>query len=227
MMHIFREILRTQWKWTWSAVLIAALCAFSVPLLSMQNAVLDEQTLARNYRASPAEHFLSTMDRWGMFYTLTAVLLGLGVAVLVWSADHRGRHVYALVLPIERWRFVLLRFTSGAALLLIPAVTLLVGSLLAVTSVVIPAGLNAYPIALTFRFLLAALVSYSIFFAISSGTTRTAALVLVPMAAIVLCDALLNLVGVRVELVETSILALFEWPGLMEVFTGHWLLVDV
>jgi hypothetical protein len=224
---MFKEILRAQWKWTWGAVLLASVAAFSIPMLSLQNAVAEGNSSRARQTWSPAEHFLGVMDRWGMYYTLVAVGVGLAVAVLAWSADHRGRHVYTLVLPVERWRFVLLRFAAGGALLLVPAALLLLGCLLAIGTVTIPAGLNAYPAELTLRFLLAALVSYGIFFAISSGTTRTAAMVLVPLLGLVVMDVVLTPLGVRLDLLQNTALALFDWPGLAEVFTGRWLLVDV
>jgi hypothetical protein len=225
-MQIFKEMLRAQWKWSWGAVLLASVAAFSIPLVSLQNAVVDQSAVQLN-RLSEAQHFLAVMDRWGVYYTITAVGLGLAVAVVAWSADHRGRHVYSLVLPIERWRFVLLRFAAGGSLLLLPATVLLVGCLLAVGSVTIPAGLTAYPLELALRFTLAALVAYGIFFAISSGTTRTAAMVLTPLLGLVLIDVVLSSVGVKLELLQNTALALFEWPGVMEVFTGRWLLIDV
>jgi hypothetical protein len=227
-MQIFKEMLRAQWKWSWGAVLLASVAAFSIPLVSLQNAVIEGNSSQARYSwMSEAEHFLSVMDRWGVFYTVVAVAIGLAVAVLAWSADHRGRHVYTLVLPIERWRFVLLRFAAGGSLLLVPATVLLVGCLLAVGSVAIPAGLTAYPLELALRFTLAAVVAYGIFFAISSGTTRTAAMVLTPLLGLVLIDVVLSSVGVKLELLQNTALALFEWPGVMEVFTGRWLLIDV
>jgi hypothetical protein len=111
---MFREILRTQWKWAWSVVLFCAVGAFALPLLSIQGTMTEEPgTQLAIYGVSDAQIFVTTMERWAPLYTLLAAGLGLALAVLAWSADHRGRHVYALSLPVERWRFVLLRFGGG------------------------------------------------------------------------------------------------------------------
>ena len=61
-----------------------------------------------------------------------------------------------------------------------------VGSIVATLTLDIPAGLQAYPGWFTVRFLMAALVSYAGFFALSSGTTRTALLVVGGFVALVI-----------------------------------------
>jgi hypothetical protein len=227
-MNMFWEILRTQWKWASGAVLFCAVAAFAIPILSVQGAVLEPQGLtAAQLHAVVTEHFLTSMERWGALYTFVAAGLGLAVAVIVWGADHRGRHVYALILPIERWRFVLLRFLAGASFIALPTAMLLLSSFIAIAMTAIPDGLHAYPVALAMRFGLAALVSFSLFFAISAGTARSAAVILAPIVVLVIADVLLQASGLRLSLVENSASALFEWPGILEVFTGRWILVDV
>jgi hypothetical protein len=228
MMNMFREVLRTQWKWSWGVVLLSAIAAFSVPILSVQGALVVNTGLAADdARAYTATQFLTAMERWGALYTIVAACLGLGLAMLAWAADHRGKHVYSLVLPVERWRLVLMRFGSGSVLLLVPVVALAAGATLAVASTSVPDGLTAYPIALTLRFALAALVAFALFFAISSGTTRTAAFVLAPIAGLVAVDVLLAAMGLPLNLLEGAATALLDWPGVLEVFTGRWLLIDV
>jgi hypothetical protein len=140
-MHMFGAILRTQWKWCWTAVLGCAVVAFAIPLISVQNAAIPMTELTRGIPA--AEQFLLAIERWGPLYTALAAMLGLTLAMLSWSADHRGRHVYALSLPIPRWRYVLMRFGSGAMLVLLPTATLLAGALLATAATQIPDGLVA------------------------------------------------------------------------------------
>lgn len=225
-MTMFKAVLASQWKWSWGTVLLCAVSAFAIPILSVKKAAAVTSR-ASLVGADAAGVFLSTMDAWGAFYTLVAAALGLGLAVLAWSADHRGRHVYALVLPVARWRFVLLRFLSGSSMLVIPAAALLIGCVIAAASVTVPDGLAAYPVALTFRFLLAAWVAFALFFAISAGTTRTAALILVPVVVVASADAILASVGFNTEIAQHALIAIFDWPGIMEVFTGRWLLIDV
>jgi hypothetical protein len=120
-----------------------------------------------------------------------------------------------------------MRFGAGALLLLLPVTALLAGSLLAAATTEIPAGLHAYPLALAVRFGLAAMVAFALFFAISAGTSRAAAMVIAPILALMLVDALLSASGLRLNLVESAATSIFEWPGIMEIFTGRWMLVDV
>jgi hypothetical protein len=225
---MFREILRAQWKWSGAVVLLCATAAFALPILSLQNTIIaDSPDRALITASNRAEHFLAVMERWSPIYTLLAAGLGLAVATLAWASDHRGKHVYTLTLPVERWRFVLMRFASGASLLLIPVLTLLAGALLAVSNVAIPDGLVPYPTALAFRFALAAVVAYAIFFAISAGTTRTAAVVLAPLGVLIVADLVLGVTGQPANVTGSVAEMLLSWPGLLEVFTGRWLLVDV
>src|SRR3954463_15223225 len=98
-------ITRTQWKWTRGVVLLATLVAFAIPLASLQ-AARDSYS---------AGDYVAQMQIWGVGYSLLAAGTGLLVALAAWSHDHRGRHVYALSLPVTRARYALLRFTAGAA----------------------------------------------------------------------------------------------------------------
>lgn len=222
---MFREMLRLQWRWSMPAILLCGAGVFAVPMMSVRNARVAEAIGLS--QTELAHYFLEVMERWSPLYTGLAALLGLWVATSLWAADHRGRHVYALSLPVERWRFVLMRFWGGALLLLAPAFLLLIGSLLAAGVADIPAGLQSYPLALAFRFLLASFVAFSLFFAISSGTTRTAAYVLAPLAIVAVTQVLLDAAGLRTDILGNVGEWLMTSPGILEVFTGRWLLIDV
>ena len=135
--------------------------------------------------------------------------------------------MYALSLPVERWRYVLLRYGSGALLLVAPILSMWIGALLATASVELQVGLNAYPNSLALRFALAVFLSYSIFFAISSGTSRTAGYILTVIGGVVIAELLLNAVGAPAQLIDPLLNGVLNWPGPLEVFTGRWLLIDV
>src|SRR5260370_29605065 len=94
------------------------------------------------------------------------------MAIAAWAADHRGRHIHALTLPIERWRYVLLRFGAGFVLLAAPIAAVLIGASLAVLTATLPPGLQAYPVALAVRFPFAVFVAYAVFFAVWAGRGR-------------------------------------------------------
>ena len=67
---------------------------------------------------------------------------------------------------------------AGVVLLMAPVILLWVGSLLAVSMTDIPEGLRAYPTLISFRFLLATLISFAVFFALAAGTMRLAIILL-------------------------------------------------
>jgi hypothetical protein len=214
---MFRVILYTQWKWTRLVLLPGVIIAFSLPVLSVQRAG----------ELGYAAWVLQSVGGWAVWFPALAAALGLLMAVTAWREDHRGGHVYALSLPIERWRYALNRFAAGAVLLAAPIVAFWVGSLIATAAAPIPPTLRAYPNALALRFGLAALVAYGVFFAISAGTVRTAAFVLGGVAALIAFDVLLQAAGAEVSVSREIWAWLTRTPGPMTVFTGRWMLIDV
>src|SRR5256885_15219570 len=161
---MFRVMLYSQWKWTRLIVGVGSIAGFGVPLVSVQGAARADSNPLQ------AGELLQAVQSWGTLYPVLAAALGLLVAIATWAPDHRGRHVHALSLPLPRWRYVLLRFGAGAALLAVPVFAVSAGALLATWSATIPAGLQGYPGALAIRFALAVLVAYAVFFAVSAGT---------------------------------------------------------
>jgi len=218
---MFRVILYGQWKWSRLIVVVGTIAAFALPIISVQGATGGD--------ASPlhAQELLRAVQSWGTLYPVLAAALGLLVAIATWAADHRGRHVHALTLPVPRWRYVLLRFGAGTTLLAAPILAVLVGALLATATATIPSGLQGYPVALALRFAVAVLVAFALFFAISAGTARTAGIILGTMAALVLVQVLASLASIPLNLVDVLQLVVLNWPGPLAVFTGRWMLVDV
>lgn len=215
---MFRAIALTQWKWTRGVVLIATILGFAVPLASLQSARESLTALG----------FLGDMTPWGAAYGLLAAGLGLVVALAAWSNDQRGRHVYALSLPISRPRYVLLRLGAGALFLLPTIAAVLIAALVVTAIAKLPPGLHAYPVAITLRFALAAGVSYAIFFAIAASTTRTAGMLLASFAAVVLAQYVLNVVfSNNFQFFDKAMNFVFYQPGILSIFSGHWMLIDV
>src|SRR5207302_4981535 len=129
-----------------------------------------------------------------------AAALGLLVAISTWAPDHRGRHVHALSLPLPRWRYVLLRFGSGATLLAAPIAAVTIGAVLATAVATLPPGLQGYPASLALRFALAVLVAYAMFFAVSAGTARTAGIILGVIGAIIAVQIVASVANVEIDL---------------------------
>lgn len=218
---MFSAILFTHWKWVRFPLMFATIGGFALPILSVQRA---GDPIEDTWRAAL---LLRSVESWSVWYSALAAGIGLLVATSAWASDHRGMHVYALSLPVDRWRYVLLRFGGGLLLLAPTVIALWLGAILAVAFVELPLGLRAYPSALAMRFALAALVSFGIFFAVSSGTARTAGYVLVVIIGVVAAHLLLNAAGAPVDLIERVLRGAVNWPGPLEVFTGRWMLIDV
>ncbi len=218
---MFREILRTQARWSTIGIVVGAVVAFALPLFAVQGAGNADPTWL------DARDLLREQLRWGQWYPMLAMAVGLLIGTGAWAADHRSRHVYALTLPLARWRFVLLRYGAGLVLLIAPVLALAAGSAVAAVAATIPTGLHAYPVALSIRFALAVVLAYSIFFAISSGTTKTAGYVLSAVGAIVVMQLLFGFFGSDANLLVAIFDRMVTWPGPFEIFSGRWMLIDV
>jgi hypothetical protein len=214
---MFRVILYSQWKWSRLIVALGAVVAFVLPILSIQGATASVR---------PGE-LLQTVQSWGVLYPALAATLAVLVAIMTWAPDHRGRHVHALSLPVPRWRYALLRFGAGLTLLATPVLALLAGAVLATSIAHIPPGLQGYPYALAVRFALAVGIGYSIFFAISAGTSRTAGVLLAVVATLIIAQVLASVANVNLDLAAHAQVLLLNWPGPLAVFTGRWMLIDV
>src|SRR5256885_11169284 len=164
---------------------MGTVAGFAIPLLSVQGAAQDRG-------AMQTQELLRAVQSWRSVYPLLAAALGLLIAIAAWAADHRGRHIHALTLPLPRWQYVTLRFGAGLALLTPPIAAVLIGALLGTVMATLPPGLQAYPIALTLRFALAVFVAFAVFFAVSAGTARAAGGILGGVAPPVLVAGLLG-----------------------------------
>ena len=221
MIAMFRAVFYSQWKWSRLIVVLGTVAAFAIPLLSVQGAARADRG------ALQTQELLRAVQSWGTLYPLLAGALGLLMAIATWAADHRGRHIHALTLPLPRWRYVLFRFAAGMVLLAGPIAAVLLGASLAALTATIPQGLQAYPLSLALRFGLAVLVAFAVFFAISAGTARTAGIILGAMAALVLVQVIASVANLDWDLLGTLQVVLLQGPGPLAVFTGRWMLVDV
>jgi hypothetical protein len=217
---MFAAILRTQWKWTRGAALLGFVLGFAIPLLSLFS-------LRSTSVGFAAASVVREMQQYGILYAVLAGASGLACAMLSWGHDHRGRHVYALSLPITRSRYAAMRLGAGALFLLVPAAGVLLGSLIGVATAAIPTGLHAYPLSLTLRFVLASFVAYAMISAISASSTKASSYVLGGIAAVLVLLFLLSIADVGQQVVWWTGQALFAERGVLSVFTGGWMLIDV
>jgi hypothetical protein len=213
---MFRAIAETQWKWTRGYALVATILGFIIPLASLQAAHVRVE----------ANEFVSTMSAFGAAYAMLAAATGLVVGFLAWSHDHRGRHVYALTLPVSRARYALMRLGAGALFLVPPVLAVMLGGIAVAVFGAIPEGLRAYPVALALRFLFATLVAYTAFFAIASATQRAAGILLGVIATVLLVAYVLAIADSDIDFLPRVVAALFDSRGIFSVFTGRWTLID-
>lgn len=227
-----RPLLFIHWKQARLVLLPFVLASFGLPLLAVQGLGTPPGAPATGM---DAYRLMAAYPLWTPFFPALAVGIGLVLALTAWNWDHRLEHVYALSLPLPRWRYALLKMGSGAVLSTLPALAFWAGAHAAAASIRLPATLHAYPNELTLRFLAAILLTYAGFFAAAAGTVRTTLWIVSGLVAFVVLGNVLSplLVGAgfdvfeRVSVVEMAFRTLVRLPGPFEIFTGNWLLIDV
>jgi hypothetical protein len=220
---MFKVILETQWKWARMPLLLATVAAFTIPMISVRG--LGEGTAS----GMNALYAMVSMANWAVAYPLLAAAVGLLLALTAWGSDHRQGHYYALSLPIPRWRYSFLRLGAGFMLLAGPVIGIAIGSSLAAAAASIPAGLTAYPLALAIRFGLAATMAYTMLFAVSAGSARTAGFVLAVLLVILIAPVAVFLFAPPEsgQFVHPILDRIYDWRGPLGIFGGRWLLIDV
>ncbi len=226
---MFQQMLFIQWKVSRFAVLLLLPLCIALPVVLLRLS----STFAHRAWASPALDMLRVTEMWSVAFPVLAAIAGCTVALTAWTWDHRTNHIYALSLPIERWRYALLKMGSGALVLGVIILGILVGALIAVTTTDLPEGVRAYPFAFAIRFMFAALICYAITFAFAAGTMRTTIRVLAVMFFIFIVGSIVtDYMGTVLNREIPSPLALWgealvSWPGPFNVFGGSWMLIDV
>jgi hypothetical protein len=215
---MYQPMLYIHWKQARLPLLPFVVAAFGLPLMSVQGlgSPFGELSLANGYSA--------LMGLSLPLYPTLAFLTGAALALTGWNWDHQYNHVYALSLPLARWEYTMLKMGAGLVLALVPTFALWISAHIASSVIALPEGLRAYPNALTFRFFLAMLLSYSLVFAMAAGTVKTSVWVLSGVvAAFVIGMAVFGSLGLD----DVAIQYLWRAGGPLEVFTGTWALIDV
>ncbi len=227
---MYQPMLALHWKQVRFGLIPFVVAAFALPLLAVQGlgssiAMMD----ADAYRRA-----LTFNQGLLVFFPALAASIGCVLALSSWNWDHQQKHVYALSLPIARWRYAALKMGAGAVIALVPTIAFGIGCLAATASVELPAGLHAYPVQLTVRFFLATLMAYSILFALAAGTMRTTIGVFTAAFLLLLLSGPLNHFLVQmdpmrehVHVVEWVATRIVESPGPLQIFVGNWSLIDV
>jgi hypothetical protein len=219
---VFKQVLVAQWQTSKLAVGLLTLLSFCIPLL----AVLYGGDLAGAGRERVGD-WLIAADRVAQFPPFIALLVGLLLGTLAWSADLAGRHVYALSLPLPRGLYVSMRFGAGALFATIPGAAMGLSSGIATLAVSLPPGIHAYPVEMALRFWLASLTVFAIIFAIAGGTRRGQVITISVIGAAITLDVVFLLFGVDYSVTAEALLLLTNWPGPLSLLTGRWALFDV
>jgi hypothetical protein len=220
---MFRAVFYTQWKWTRPAILLAVLVAGYIPVEALRT---------MPYKDAGTYHIPSLVSSIGgasVGYQLLALAVAVVVAIASWQADAHRQHVYALSLPIARWKFVLLRFGAGAALLGIVALAVALFGGVAAALAPLPPMLHAYPIGLAFRFWLGSLIPFGLIFALLASNPKKVRLVVAGLATLVAVDFLLSAFGVTETpvMVRWLVESMYSPHGPLTAFLSKWMLVDV
>ena len=220
---MFNALMKVQWKWTRAAVLIATILGFAIPVSAVR---LFDVSRYTGGRPTPG-YIIRAMQEAGVLYAFLAAATGLAVAFIAWSADQKGRHIYALSLPVSRARYAMMRFGAGSVFLLLPTAGVLLGCLVATAIIDVPAGMHAYPLQVAIRFMLSTFTAFAIFFAIAASSQRAAATVLGVIAGFMLLAVMIGAMGVNYDILGNAAKVIFAQPGVLSIFTGRWMLIDV
>jgi hypothetical protein len=220
---MYRQVLVAQWLASRQVVLTFIVLAFAAPLMSVYFG-----TSGAGADIGQVRGWLAGAERVGTILPILALFLGVLLGMAAWAPDHVGSHVYALSLPVPRWRFVLLRFGAGLTLLAAPVAALGLGAALATLSVNLPPGIHAYPVPLTVRFALASVLCFAIFFSAAVATKRAVLMVLGVVGGVLVADLLYGtMAATSFSLTGWLFERLTTWPGPLAILMGRWALFDV
>ena len=212
-------MIRIQWKACRHLVIALAVAAFALPIASVR--------LGWRGAAANLPRFLTELQLWGFFYPALAAVAALVLGVAIWLSDRRGHHIYALLLPVPRWRYVLLRYLAGATLLLPIALALWAGAIMATIGLDLPPGLRIFPHALALKFALALLLLFGFVFAAAAASPRTLGIGLRAVGLLVAVHIAVILLDPKTNLLWRLVSALASGPGPLAPLGGRWMLIDV
>ena len=216
---MLKAMFRAQWKAVWHLVTALSLAAFLLPIVSVR--------LGWKGAESNLPRFLTELELWGFFYPGLAAVAALLLATAIWLSDRRGQHVYALLLPLPRWQYVLIRYVSGLGLLVPIIASLWLGALVATTGLTIPTGLREFPHALALKFGLVLVLLFGICFTIAAVSRRVRGIGLRLIGLFLAVHVAVILVRPGTNLLWTLVTALANWPGPLSPLGGRWMLIDV
>ncbi|NOT07970.1 MAG: hypothetical protein HOP28_07165 [Gemmatimonadales bacterium] len=216
---MLKAMIRLQWRAVWHIVAALTVAGLLLPLASVRTGWKGGLTNLPN--------FLTELQLWGLLYPALAALAGVALAAGIWSSDRRGHHIYALTLPIPRWRYVLLRYLAGLTLALPIVAAVWLGSVIASETLDLPAGLRIFPHALAAKFALALIVLFGFAFAIAASSSRALGIGVRFLALLVAVHLGVVMLYPKTNILWSLVTGLATWPGPFAALGGRWMLIDV
>jgi hypothetical protein len=218
---MFAQSLYVQWKWNRDFLGFFTAAAFGAPLIILWIAL-------PHLGLTTGRELVSVGGVVGAATAGIAILGGLTVAWHGYGIDERAGHIYALSLPITRSRALAIRAGAAAIMLVVPAVGVWIGAMLAAGQVELPPSLHSYAGSLATKALLTSWLAHALMFALRYCARRRTKVVLV-----VLMFALSGLgIASSVAPGSRSIVVragdfLVSNPGPFGVLFSRWTLIDV
>lgn len=215
---MLKAMIRIQWKACWHIVSALAVAALALPIVSVHLGWKGAANLP---------FYLTQLQLWGLFYPGLALVAAIALAAAIWASDRRGQHVYALLLPVPRWRYVLLRYFAGVALLIPIVVCLWVGTLIATLTLDLPPGIRIFPNAIAIKFALALILLFGFTFTAAAASSRVLGYGLRALGLFLAAHVAVSLLTEGTNLISSLVGVLTTWPGPLAPLGGRWMLIDV
>lgn len=212
-------MIRIQWKGSRHLVLALAMAAFALPIVSVRSGWAGS---GRNLAA-----FLTELSLWGFFYPALAFVAAIVVSASIWASDRKGHHAYALLLPIPRWRYVLLRYLGGLALLAPIALALWIGAIIGTVSLDLPPGLRTFPHALAAKFTISLILLFGLAFSLAAASRRALGIGFRVLGLLVAVHFAVIMIRPGTNLISMVVSAMATSPGPFAPLGGRWMLIDV
>jgi hypothetical protein len=217
---MFKQTLLVQWKWSRAALAALTVLVIIVPVLTMRIAMMTST-------AQTPSSLVEFTEILGALLAIVSVICGIAVQNTAWQADISGRYVYALSLPITWTRFVWYRAAASTLLLVIPAVGLFLGGVVALSFVTLPETLHGYPAGVAVRFFLGSLFAFGLWGLLLRVTGQRASVVLLVLLLLcVVIPLVLQASGLGAS--GTNLLrGLVASPSPLAIYVARWALIDV
>ena len=216
---MLHAMMKVQWKASRHVMIALAAASLALPVASVRTGWRGEAT---NYAT-----MLNELELWGYLYPVLAMVSAIAMAWAAWRSDRRGNHVYAMLLPVPRWRYVLLRYGASGLLLLPLVLAVWIGALAAVFPLDLPSGFRTFPHLLALKYLVALGICFAMAFAVAAASSRTLGLAVRAVGIFLAVHIAVLLLRPDVNLLWRLATALATWPGPLSPLGGRWMLIDV